>query len=133
MISDHYHPRKSDYMTMEDTNKSLDMGKVMIQDTHVAPPRSLHQGVTTDTIHDPFLKTLLVLEEASTSSLSGSVSGSISGSEQKAKSAVLINILLRICCCCFLWYQHEIFFVELFDIYIYTSNIYRKNSLNSYD
>lgn len=67
-------------MTMEDTNKSLDMGRAMIQDTHVAPPRSLHQGVTTDTIHDPFLKTLLVSEEPSSSSLSGSVSGSISGS-----------------------------------------------------
>ncbi|XP_065938214.1 class E basic helix-loop-helix protein 40 [Magallana gigas] len=78
--TDHYHPRISDYMTMEDTNKSLDMGRAMIQDTHVATPRSLHQGLTTDTIHDPFLKTLLVSEEASTSSLSGSVSGSISGS-----------------------------------------------------
>ena len=71
MISDHSHPRKSDDRVV---------GRAMIQETHVVPPRSLHQDVTTSNIQDRFLKTFLLPKQPSMSSLSGSVSGSISGS-----------------------------------------------------
>lgn len=67
-------------MTMEETNKNRVVGRAMIQETHVVPPRSLHQDVTTSNIQDRFLKTFLLPKEPSMSSLSGSVSGSISGS-----------------------------------------------------
>nr|XP_034307874.1 uncharacterized protein LOC105325663 [Crassostrea gigas] len=76
----HSHPRKSDDMTIEDTNKSLVVGRAMIQETHVVPPGSLHQDVTTTTTQDQFLENFLLPEEATASSLSGYVSGSISGS-----------------------------------------------------
>lgn len=80
MISDHSYPRKSDDMTMEDTNKSRVAGRAMIQETHVVQSRSLHQDVTTSNTQDRFLGTFLLPKEPSMSSLSGSVSGSISGS-----------------------------------------------------
>uniref|UniRef100_K1QIW2 Uncharacterized protein n=1 Tax=Magallana gigas TaxID=29159 RepID=K1QIW2_MAGGI len=78
--NDHSHPRKSDDMTMEDKNKSRVVGRAMIQEKHVVPPRSLHQDVTTSNIQDRFLGTFLLPKEPSMSSLSGSKSGSISGS-----------------------------------------------------
>lgn len=78
--NDHTRPRKSEDMTMEDTNSSLGVGGAVIQETPVAPPRSSHQEVTTPTTQDRFLRTLLLPKEPSSSSFSGSVSGSISGS-----------------------------------------------------
>uniref|UniRef100_K1QB40 Uncharacterized protein n=1 Tax=Magallana gigas TaxID=29159 RepID=K1QB40_MAGGI len=54
--------------------------KFLRNETHVVPPGSLHQDVTTITTQDQFLENFLLPEEATASSLSGSVSGSISGS-----------------------------------------------------